>query len=114
MVVSTGGGVLQGTPTQAGTFTIAVAVSDSVQNTANGSFMITIAAPLQIATGSLPNGGTGIPYQATLTATGGFTPYTWSIPQGNLPGGLTLNASSGLISGTPATTGTSNFTVQVT
>jgi len=93
---------------------LAVAVSDSAQNSANGSFAITIAAPLQITTTSLPNGSPGISYGATLAASGGFSPYTWSITQGSLPAGLILNASSGLISGTPTVSGPSNFTVQVT
>jgi len=50
----------------------------------------------------------------TLTATGGTTPYTWSLSAGTLPAGLTLASSTGVISGTPTGTGTSNFTVQVT
>jgi fibronectin type 3 domain-containing protein len=40
-------------------------------------------------------------YSLTLAATGGTTPYTWSLTSGTLPGGLNLNASTGLISGTP-------------
>src|SRR5204862_7221236 len=48
-----------------------------------------------------------------VTASGGTTPYTWSLASGTLPTGLTLS-SSGAISGTPTVTGTSNFTVKVT
>src|SRR5204862_8286380 len=48
-----------------------------------------------------------------VTASGGTTPYTWSLASGTLPTGLTLS-SSGAISGTPTGTGTSNFTVKVT
>ena len=72
--------------------------------------------PLAITTTSLPSGTVGVIYSATLTASGGTSPYTfWSIVSGSLPGGLTLNTSSGAISGTPNTpTGTFNFTVQVT
>ena len=68
---------------------------------------------LQITTTSLPPGTVNVPYSATLVATGGLGPYTWAITQGSLPAGLTLDASSGMISGTPTTAGTSNFTVQV-
>ena len=72
-----------------------------------------INAALQITTTSLPNGNPGISYSVTLAATGGLTPYSWAITQGALPNGLTLNATSGVISGTPAGPGTSSFTVQV-
>jgi len=71
-------------------------------------------APPKITTTSLPGGVHGSAYSATLKASGGKTPYTWSISAGSLPAGLTLSASTGVISGTPTTAGTSNFTVRVT
>jgi len=67
----------------------------------------------QITTNSLPQGNIGTSYNATLSATGGSPPYTWSIISGNLPNGLSLNSSTGIISGTPTTQGTFNFTIQV-
>ncbi len=59
---------------------------------------------LSITTSALANGTVGVAYSQTLTATGGTTPYTWSIASGTLPAGLSLS-SSGLISGTPTTAG---------
>jgi len=106
-------GALSGTPSQAGSFVPTASVSDSAQGTATGNFSITLAAPLTITTTSLPNSSPGIFYSATLAATGGFPPYSWAITQGALPSGLTLNATSGLISGTATNAGTSSFTVQV-
>ena len=50
----------------------------------------------------------------TLAATGGITPYSWSIVSGSLPTGLSLDSGTGEISGTPTAYGTSNFTVEVT
>ena len=72
------------------------------------------ATPPAISTTSLPSGRTTISYgNQQLTATGGTTPYTWSLASGTLPVGLTLN-SGGIVSGTPTTAGTSNFTVRAT
>jgi hypothetical protein len=50
----------------------------------------------------LPNGQTGAAYSSTLAATGGVSPYTWSLTSGTLPAGLTLDASTGAITGTPS------------
>src|SRR6185503_2837060 len=69
--------------------------------------------PLVLATASLPSGIRNVSYSATLSATGGVTPYTWSIVGGSLPGGLTLSASSGVISGTPTDAGSYTFMAQV-
>jgi hypothetical protein len=68
---------------------------------------------VKIATPSLPNGAVGTSYNATLMADGGTTPYIWSINKGTLPGGLSLDSGTGIISGMPTTGGDSTFTVQV-
>jgi hypothetical protein len=70
-------------------------------------------APLNINTISLPDGEVNAPYSQTLQASGGSGSYTWSTASGSLPDGLSLNPSTGVISGTPTTIGSSNFTVQV-
>ncbi|MDQ6663692.1 MAG: Ig domain-containing protein, partial [Acidobacteriota bacterium] len=67
-----------------------------------------------VATNALPNGTQNTFYNATLAATGGASPYTWSVISGSLPSGLMLASGTGSISGTPGAIGTSNFTVQVT
>ncbi len=67
---------------------------------------------LEITT-SLPNGQVEVAYTATLEAAGGTEPYTWSISDGSLPDGLTLDSGTGVISGTPTTEEDYSFTVQV-
>ncbi len=57
--------------------------------------------PLSVTTSALPNAQVGSAYSATLTASGGTSPYTWTLTQGPLPAGLSLTPSSGVISGTP-------------
>jgi hypothetical protein len=72
------------------------------------------AEPLTITTTSpLPAGILGTAYVATLAASGGTSPYTWSVVSGTLPAGLVLSRT-GVISGTPTSAGSTSFTVQAT
>ena len=95
----------------AGTYTASPTVTDASGNPIiTTGFSVTI--PFSITTTSLPGGNVGTAYSQTLTASGGTTPYTWSIASGSLPAGLSLS-TAGVITGTPTTTGTSTFTAQV-
>lgn len=98
-------GIISGTPTAAANaapLTFTVTDSESPAQTKSVSLTLTIAPPaLTISTTSLPSGQIGATYLATLVASGGTTPYTWALAAGTLPAGLTLNASTGAISGTP-------------
>ncbi|MBI3471600.1 MAG: putative Ig domain-containing protein, partial [Candidatus Solibacter usitatus] len=108
-------GVISGSPAgTAGASNFTVTVTDSVNNTANRALSITIVAAPAIVTTSLPNGATATAYSQTLAASGGTAPYGWSISSGSLPPGLSLNAASGAITGTPSAAGTSNFTALLT
>jgi Putative Ig domain len=70
--------------------------------------------PLEITSpSSLPSAEIGTAYTSTLVATGGVTPYTWSVLSGALPGGLTLS-SAGVVSGTPTATGQFIFIAKIT
>jgi hypothetical protein len=108
-------GVISGTPSGSGTSNFTVRVTDANSLTASKSLSITVsvAPSISITTTSLPGGTQNTLYSATLAATGGTLPYDWSVISGNLPAGLTIAPSTGIISGTPTGTGTSNFTVRV-
>ena len=111
-------GVISGTPTSTGAYPFTVKATDSntPSSSATANLNITVngsASTLSVSTTSLPGGAVGTPYNALMAANGGITPYTWSVASGSLPVGLTLNPSSGLISGTPSAAGLTGFSVQV-
>ena len=96
------------TAVSAGTTTLTAALAGVA-----GSTLLTVQAPsVAITTTSLPNGVANAAYSATLTASGGTPPYTWSIASGSLPTGLALNATSGAITGMPTTAAAFSFTAQ--
>ncbi len=108
-------GVLSGTPTTPGAYTILVDATDA-SNSANvgvKSFVL-IVTPIQITTLSVPSAVVGTSYTASLAATGGTGSLTWTqlyAANSTLPPGLTL-ASNGTISGTPSSTGAFNVLIQ--
>jgi hypothetical protein len=80
----------------------------------NTEHLVRSVGTVRITTNSLVSGSVGASYSATLQATGGSAAYQWSIASGSLPAGLSLNPSTGAITGTPTTAGTFNFTARVT
>ncbi len=110
LTLSTSGG-LSGTPAAAGSSSFTIQVADAGGKTASRAFTTSIVARLSITTNSLPNGTVGSTYSATVSATGGTAPYTFSLAAGQLPAGLTVSAS-GSLSGTPTAAGSSSFTIQ--
>jgi uncharacterized protein (TIGR03437 family) len=95
-------------PAQTGTIDIAGQTFTVSQAAAGTSAQLAITTPAP-----LPDGSTQQFYSTTLAATGGAPPYSWSA-QGALPPGLSLNAATGSISGSPLIAGTSAFQVTVT
>jgi hypothetical protein len=113
-------GALTGTPTLAGSYPLTFVVTDSssTPDKANAQFTLTVTSPppatLTLTTTTLPSATVNTAYSATLAATGGTAPYTFSLAANtSLPAGLTLSAT-GVISGTPTAAGTTSFSVDVT
>jgi hypothetical protein len=110
------GGSLSGTPTTAGTYSAFVQVSDTSSPTQTASETVGISvtsSALAVTTVLVPQGTVGVAYTTSLAASGGVTPYTWSVTGCSLPQGLTLS-SDGTISGTPTAAESVTCTVQVT
>lgn len=119
--------VLSGTPAQgsAGTYPMftVTATDQGVAGSSSTPGSLTVNDNLAVSTTSLPNGVVNAAYSQTLANTGGQTPFAWSITAGPFTGGvgnagtpcegLSLNAGTGGISGTPVNTGTCGFTARV-
>jgi hypothetical protein len=113
---------LIGTPTTAATYFFTAKVTGCGGGTSQRSYKVVIqtasSGGLGITTTSLPNGTVGTAYSAIVKATGGCTPYKWTIATGSLPAGITARASTTTTSinltGTPTTAGTYSFTLKVT
>jgi len=106
-------GVISGTPTVGGQFSVNATVADSFSpaKTVSRILSLYVSAPLGVATASLSEGDVGAAYAVTLMATGGKTPYSWTAT--GLPAGLTCSAG-GVISGTPTASGNFSVTATVT
>lgn len=106
-------GVISGTPTASGAFNFTVTVTDFYGCTGSSNYSFVIACPtIQVNPATLPNGTLGVAYSNSVSASGGASPYIFSVSAGSLPPGLSLASSNGLISGTPTTSGAYNFTIE--
>ena len=109
---------ITGKPTVAGTYTFTITVTDAAGFSNSVQFTLAVSSLSITTTSPLPPGTVGTLYNSTgvqFAATGGTPPYTWSVASGSsLPPGLSLDPSTGLLSGTPTTAGTYNFGITAT
>ena len=105
-------GAISGAPTVTGTFNYTVTITDSGGNTGTVNCSVTVNPPLSVTCAATSTGEVGVAFNSgPMTITGGTAPYTFSVV-GTLPAGLTLNTSTGAVTGTPTSSGT--FSIQVT
>jgi hypothetical protein len=117
--LNTATGAITGTPTVVGSKSFTIAVTDSLG--ALGAVSATIAvssaagAPFGLNLVFSGGGGTvGTAYSAFVEALSGTGPYTYALHSGTLPTGVSLNTSTGALTGTPSASGTFSFSIQVT
>ncbi len=110
-------GTVSGTPTMGGAFSYTIAVTDSGSPTPQTAMQVvsgTVTPPLTLVATASSATKVGQAYSQANTASGGATPYTYSVSAGLLPAGVTLNTSTGVVSGTPTAPGAFNYVVKVT
>ncbi|MGD7246808.1 putative Ig domain-containing protein [Ralstonia pseudosolanacearum] len=108
-------GVLSGTPTAGGSFGFTITATDANSFTASRAYSITIgAATVALNPATVPGATLNTAYSQTFTASGGIGPYTYAVASGTLPAGVSLNSTTGALSGTPTALGSSTFSIRAT
>ena len=108
-------GVVTGTATTLGSYSWTVQAVDSIGTIVTLADSAAITLPAIAIVGSPPAGEISVAYSYTWGATGGTgTGYVWAVASGTIPAGLTFNTATGVLSGTPTTNATYNFTLRVT
>jgi Putative Ig domain len=114
LTLNSSNGLLSGTPTATGDFNFKISASDGT-TTDSQTYAMSVVDPLKITAPPAAPAEVNRPFSATLTASGGKQGYKWALATGStLPDGLSLDAATGAITGTPTTGGTSTVKVTVT
>jgi streptogramin lyase len=106
-------GLLSGTPTAAGTYTLTAQATDSSNPRDSGTRTFRVKVGLGLRPASLADGEVGEPYESGIQVIGGSGSYSYDVSEGTIPQGLELSSTTGVIGGTPTTAAKSKFTVTV-
>jgi len=112
--LNTSTGVISGTPTTVGSYTFTIRATNSYGTNDKAFTGSVIQSTPVIVETALNSMAPSTAFSQTLTLTTGGPTITWSVQSGTLPAGLSLNASTGTISGTPTTAGSYTFTIRAT
>ena len=107
-------GAIVGTALDAGDYTFVAEVTDAAGATASRTFTVTVNPAPALSSDALPAGALGRPYHAGPVRTGGTAPFAWAVSPGTIPGGLTLDAGTGRLDGTPGAAGDTTLEFRVT
>ena len=106
------GGVVSGTPTAAGLVTFTTRATDTTS--CIGTQVVSLRVCPLITFANLSNATVGQAYSGSAAASGGASPYVYQVASGSLPSGMSLNASTGTITGTSNAAATANFVIRAT
>lgn len=119
LTLDTATGEISGTPTVNGLYNFTVLITDSYAagpdpNTAEVDCSILIEGDIAVSCNNPPKGNVGASYDHAFTVTGGAAPYVFSLAAGTLPPGLTLDPTTGELTGTPTVSGVYEFSIRAT
>jgi Putative Ig domain len=111
-------GVLSGTPAQEGSFQFVVRAENGGKVDTE-TLVLSVRQPVVISSAfksptTPPKSEVGVPFNATLTATGGSGTFTWALASGSLPGGVTFTPETATLAGTPTVAGRYTFAITAT
>jgi hypothetical protein len=114
LMINASNGMISGVPVAAGNSTVVLTARNSAGSATKSIGLKIALTPLTISDFTLPSGDRALPYAGhTFTAIGGVGGNSWSVIDGFLPLGMTLNASTGKLAGTPTIAGSHTFALRV-